>query len=112
MNEGERKETVGSEETLNRKEQKRLEAELRNRRYKATKEINEKIANIETEISDLEERTTELEKQMESPEFFDNPIAAGEKTRHYQALKDETEQKMEKWAELQEELQKILDSIS
>ncbi|KAB2907485.1 MAG: ABC-F family ATP-binding cassette domain-containing protein [Ignavibacteriaceae bacterium] len=112
VNEGERKETVGSEETLNRKEQKRLEAELRNRRYKATKEINEKIANIETEISDLEERTTELEKQMESPEFFDNPIAAGEKTRHYQALKDETEQKMEKWAELQEELQKILDSIS
>lgn len=95
----------------NRKDQKRLEAELRNKRYKATKEINDRIANLESEIEKLEEQIAGLETAMGQPDFFDDAIEAKKKTARYQQLKDTIEQKMERWAELQVELESILESI-
>lgn len=100
-----------AEAAANRKDQKRLEAELRNKRYKATKDVNDKIAKIEGEIADLEDQIASIEKEMEAPGFFDDPKAATAKTNQYQQLKSTLEKKMDIWAELQLELEQILEGI-
>ncbi|MBN8547589.1 MAG: ATP-binding cassette domain-containing protein [Ignavibacteria bacterium] len=98
---------------VNRKDQKRLEAELRNRRYKATKHINDKIEKIESEIASLEKKVQECEMEMEKPGFFDNAREAMQKTNQYQQLKEDIEKKTAKWEALQfelEEIEKAIDS--
>ncbi len=95
----------------NRKDQKRLEAELRNKRYKATKGINEKIEKLELEIESLEEGIAQLETAMGEPDFFDDAMEAKKKTDTYQKLKETLEQKMEDWEVLQTELEGILANL-
>ncbi len=95
----------------NRKDQKRLEAELRNKRYKATKEINDRIANLESEIEKLEEQIAGLETAMGQPDFFDDAIEAKKKTDSYQNLKETLEKKMDLWGEFQIELEGIISRI-
>ncbi len=100
-----------AEASANRKDQKRLEAELRNKRYKATKVINEKIAKVENEIAGLEEEIASIEKEMEAPGFFDDPEFSLTETARYQKLKSEIELQMEKWEGLQTELEDILANL-
>ena len=100
-----------AEASANRKDQKRLEAELRNKRYKATKMINEKIAKVENEIAGLEEEIASIEKEMEAPGFFDDPEFSLTETARYQKLKSEIELQMEKWEGLQTELEDILANL-
>lgn len=97
---------------VNRKDQKRIEAELRNKRYKATKHINDAITKIESEIATLEQKVVECELEMEKPGFFDNAREAMQKTNQYQQLKDDIEKKTSKWEALQLELEEILKTIS
>jgi len=97
--------------SANRKDQKRLEAELRNKRYKATKEINDRIATLEGEIEKLEEQIADLETAMGQADFFDDALEAKKKTDAYQKLKETLEKKMDLWGELQIELEGILESI-
>jgi len=106
--------SVKTDETsmVNRKDQKRLEAELRNRRYKATKHINDKIEKIESEIAALETKVQECEVEMEKPGFFDNAREAMQKTNQYQQLKEDIEKKTAKWEALQFELEEIEKAIS
>jgi len=106
--------SVKTEETttVNRKDQKRLEAELRNKRYKATKHINDKIEKIESEIAALEIKVQECEVEMEKPGFFDNAREAMQKTNQYQQLKEDIEKKTAKWEALQFELEEIEKAIS
>ncbi len=101
-----------AEAAANRKDQKRIEAELRNKRYKATKDINDKIAKLEGEIAELEDQIASIEKEMEAPGFFDDPKAATAKTNRYQELKSTLEKKMDLWAELQIDLEQIISNIS
>ncbi|MCA0388671.1 MAG: ABC-F family ATP-binding cassette domain-containing protein [Bacteroidetes bacterium] len=106
--------TIKTEDSasVNRKDQKRLEAELRNKRYKATKHINDKIEKIESEIASLEKKVQECEIEMEKPGFFDNAREAMQKTSQYQQLKEDIEKKTALWEELQIELEETLKTIS
>ena len=97
---------------VNRKDQKRIEAELRNKRYKATKHINDAITKIESEIATLEQKVVECELEMEKPGFFDNAPEAMQKTNQYQQLKDDIEKKTSKWEALQLELEEILKTVN
>ena len=106
--------TIKTEDSasVNRKDQKRLEAELRNKRYKATKHINDKIEKIESEIASLEKKVQECEIEMEKPGFFDNAREAMQKTSQYQQLKEDIEKKTALWEELQIELEEIEKTIN
>lgn len=101
-----------AEASTNRKDQKRLEAELRNKRYKATKHINDKIEKIESEIASLEKKVQECEIEMEKPGFFDNAREAMQKTSQYQQFKEDIEKKTALWEELQIELEEIEKTIN
>lgn len=56
--------------TVNRKEQKRLEAEQRQARSRKRQEIQKRIAALEKEIAELETQEKELTAELEKPETY------------------------------------------
>lgn len=63
----------GQDDGLSVKERKRIEAERRNARYAATKELRRKIGKIETRISDLEEAKSKCDEELADPEIYHHP---------------------------------------
>jgi len=56
--------------TVDRKEQKRIEAEQRQARSRKRQEIQKRIAALEKEISELEAKAKELTAELEKPETY------------------------------------------
>ena len=99
-------------ENFSRKDQKRIEAENRQKRYKATKDIVKKIEETEKKIGELENREKELEKLLADPEIYGNPKSAREKTLEFNKTKEELELKLSEWEKLSEELRIIEQKFS
>jgi ATP-binding cassette subfamily F protein 3 len=57
-------------ETIDRKEQKRMEAEQRQARSRKRQEIQKRIATLEKEIAELEAKEKELAAELEKPESY------------------------------------------
>ncbi len=93
--------------SINRKDQKRIEAELRQKRYKATKDLTSKISTLEVKIEKLEAKEKELEKLLADPDIYQNPQLTIETTQKYDKVKEELESGLAKWSKLSEELSKI-----
>lgn len=55
---------------LSRKEQKRIEAEKRNRRHAATKELKKEVDTLEKKVGWLESEKEELEAKLADPEIY------------------------------------------
>lgn len=90
-----------------RKDQKRIEAELRQKRYVATKEIKTKIEKLENEISKLELEKIEIENQLADPKIFSNPQIAKNTNSLYEKVKSDLENKYEIWSSLSNQLEEI-----
>ena len=90
-----------------RKEQKRLEAEARNRRYAATKDLKKKIEKTEQDIAKNEEVRTHCEDQLALPEIYGNPT----KMRDLQAQLAEANRKLSDlyaaWERAASEMEKV-----
>jgi len=91
-------------ESVNKKEQKRLEAEMRQKRYAATKTLVKQIELLESEIEKLETEKGELEKELALPETYADASLAKEKNRLYGQIKTDLEEKMDLWSKYSEEL--------
>ncbi|MDP4116730.1 MAG: ABC-F family ATP-binding cassette domain-containing protein [Bacteroidota bacterium] len=109
-------ETVGAElsskqvrqnEPSSKKDQKRIEAELRQKKYAATKHLVFKLKDVESRISDLEHDEKKLETEIFAPELYNNPQLAREKNTDYQNVKKCLEEAMEEWAVLSDEIAEI-----
>jgi len=59
--------------TMERKEQKRLEAEQRQARYRERKSQQQLVARLEKEIQELEARQAEIVAELETPETYEKP---------------------------------------
>lgn len=94
-----------------RKEQKRVEAELRQQKYSATKELITEIRTLENKISQLEVKKTTIEKELGEPSVFSNPILAREKNTEYSLTKQNLEELINRWTDLTVELEKIEQSF-
>ena len=79
---------IDKEKKKSREEQLRIKAE------------KERMAAIETRIAAAERDAAELENALADPETWKDAGSAAEKTRKYNALKDEIEQLYEEYAEL------------
>ena len=101
------KEAGSMKDTSNKKEQKRLEAELRQKKYNATKDLIKVIADIEKDIETLEEKKAAIEKELADPSTYSDAALAKEKNHSYSKIKIDIEEKMEKWSELSEKLTEI-----
>ncbi|MCU7490058.1 MAG: ABC-F family ATP-binding cassette domain-containing protein [Bacteroidota bacterium] len=98
--------------TGSRKDQKRLEAELRQKKYAATKDIVKEISALEVKIEALEEKRKQLESDLADPSVYSNSQMAKEKTSDYNSTKEGLEKCFEKWTELTEKLEEIENSFS
>jgi ATP-binding cassette subfamily F protein 3 len=92
------------DDALSRKEQKRIEAENRQKKYSATKELQRRILETEKRISELEEISKNLEIELTDPNIYSNPELTKETTRRFKEAKNELEKILLHWEELNEEL--------
>ncbi len=93
--------------TSSKKERKRLEAELRTEKYKATKELKEKISELEKTIDTLEEEKSRLENELGQEEIFSNPGLSKQKNNEYQQVKSKLETAYDEWTNATEELETV-----
>ncbi len=99
------------EKKNNRKETKRLEAELRQKRYKATKDIIAKIQKIESEISINEEKKANLEIELSLPDIYSNPTLIKQKRSDYETINNILEELYSSWTLNNEQLEEIEKSL-
>lgn len=99
-------------ENATRKDQKRLEAELRQKRYQATKGLVRDIEKLEAEISSLEKAESDLERQLADESIYSDSARTRSVTIDYNKVKENLNYKLAEWARLSEELQKIEEQFS
>ena len=99
-------------DTSNRKDQKRYEAELRQKKYNATRDLTSKIKNLEKSITILEKRDKELKDILADPAVFNDHEAAKEKTIEYNNLQKKLEQALNEWETLSKKLHEIEQHFS
>ncbi len=100
-------ETSVYNEAAARKNQKRIEAEQRQKKYTATKDLLKRIDALERRISELEEKEKRLEKELTLPETYSNPEIAREKNLEFQNAKKNLEQVLAEWEKASDELNRI-----
>jgi ATP-binding cassette subfamily F protein 3 len=98
---------AASRPSLDRKDQKRFEAEKRHVRSRARKEQQQRVRQLETEIAGLETRQAELTADLEKPETYEKSGAAMQTNRELtdvmeklQSLTTEWEQAAARLAEM------------
>ncbi|MDB5036098.1 MAG: glycosyl transferase family 2 [Chlorobi bacterium] len=93
------------------RERKRLEAEQRNRRYAATKDLKKKIAVIEAKIAELEKEKTTSTETMALPAAYSD----AEKTRTLQARIIQIDKLLvdqyESWGKIAAEIEKVESAL-
>jgi ATP-binding cassette subfamily F protein 3 len=94
----------GTESISNKKEQKRLEAEKRQAKYSATKDLVSEIALLEKKIEVLEEKKGNLENTLAKPETYNNPKKAFSLNKEFKTINEELSGVISKWENLSEEL--------
>jgi ATP-binding cassette, subfamily F, member 3 len=91
----------------NRKDQKRLEAEQRQQKHKATKDLVKEISKIENLISNYENEIKELENKLADPNIYSNGEIAKEITGNFNKAKSNLDSAFKKWEELNGQLLEI-----
>ena len=107
INNAEQKITIRSESVTTKKEQKRIEAEKRQTKYNATKDLISEIALLEKKIEDLEEKEKKIEVTLAKPETYNDPKKAFSSNEKCKIIKEELSGVTTKWEELSEELANI-----
>ena len=105
------KQTPKENGKVTRKEQKRIEAELRKKRYELTRDLKKNIETAEKALEENEAIKVRLEEELADPEIYNNSGMAKEKNLEYGKIKETLENLYENWAALQEELEEIEKSI-
>ncbi len=94
------------------KDRKRLEAELRQKKYIQTKDLRTALDKCEKEISKLGEIKMKLEAELSDPNIFSKPKIAKQKNIEYEETKKQLESHYEKWTELSHHIEEIEISFS
>ncbi|MFI5253677.1 MAG: ribosomal protection-like ABC-F family protein [Bacteroidota bacterium] len=92
---------------VSEKERKRLEAQERQKRYKKTKPVQDKIAAIEKLIAQLEQQKLECEALMGDPDFYKDSEKVKEITAKYKTTGNDLTNAYYKWGELTKELERM-----
>jgi ATP-binding cassette subfamily F protein 3 len=108
-------EDVGTDETVNsnkkegskRKDKKRIEAELRSKRYELTKNLKLEVESLEVSIEKMEKRKDRVESELVDENIFDKPDLLREKTAEYETLKSELSEAYKSWEEKSAALEEI-----
>ncbi|MBZ0179700.1 MAG: ABC-F family ATP-binding cassette domain-containing protein [Melioribacteraceae bacterium] len=96
---------------VNKKEQKRIEAEIRQKKFSATKELKQRIDFLEKEIEKLEDVKTKLESELLKESVYLNPVKLKDTNQHYTDTKTKLEKAISEWTEKSDELSEIEKSF-
>ena len=94
-------------DTINRKEQKRLEAEIRQQKHKATKDLTKEISKWEEKINAYENDIKNFESQLTNPNIYSEAVAAKETTSKFNRAKSDLDSAIKKREELNQKLHEI-----
>jgi ATP-binding cassette subfamily F protein 3 len=92
---------------VNRKEQRRIEAEQREIRSKVLKPLETEFAELETKIAEFEGAQATLTAQLSSEEVSNNPGKLREVTNAVDKLAKALEASYYRWGELSDEIEKV-----
>jgi ATP-binding cassette subfamily F protein 3 len=93
------------------KERKKIEAELRQKKYNVTKPLRKKIESVEKEIETYEGLKKDLENEMLMPDYFKNTERVKTVSKEYETSKEKLENLYLLWDKYNEELIEIESSI-
>jgi ATP-binding cassette subfamily F protein 3 len=94
-------------EPRSRREQKRIEAERRNRLYRQTRPLREALETAEHRIADNESRIRALEREMADPALYDDPDQVRRYAEEHAERKARLAGLYDTWAELAAEIEAI-----
>ncbi len=97
----------GPMERNQRRQRKLIEAELRNKHYRESARVRERIAEIEAELSHLEAQLKEAESQLADREHYENTARVIETIEEHRKLKESTRLLTEEWEILSEEAERM-----
>jgi len=89
------------------RQRKRIEGELRNRYYRKKAPTEKRIAEIEAELSDLENQARQLETLLSSPEHYRDGNWFLETYQKLGRLNDKIQALTEEWGRLSEALERL-----
>ena len=92
---------------MNRKEQRRIEAEQREIRSKVLKPLETKFTALEARIAELEAAQATLTAQLSSEEVGNNPGKLREVTNAVDKLAKSLEVSYSRWGALSEEIERL-----
>jgi ATP-binding cassette subfamily F protein 3 len=94
-------------DTSSRKEQKRMEAEKRQQRYKATKDLKERLAKLEKEIHKHEQELEKINAALINPDTYNNHTQIRELNEKYKVMKLSLDEKVKEWEKVSLSLEEI-----
>jgi len=104
IKEKEEKKDPGIKSITTKKDKKRIEAEKRQAKYNATRDLINEIAQLEKKIELLEEKKGSLENTLTNPETYNDPKKAFSLNKEFKTISEELSGVMSKWENLSEEL--------
>lgn len=108
---GDEKQPADKSPQGSRKELKRIEAEMRQKKFQLTKDIVKQIENLEEQIARLESNKNQIEEELSKEEIFSNPQLSKEKNLHYDKIKNQLDDFYSEWTHLNAELEEIEKSF-
>lgn len=93
------------------KEQKRAEADARNRAYRATKDIRKESDALEAELTRLQARHDELVQNMADPSFYSDQQRFDAALKEYQTIKQAMPELEQRWLESLESVEKLEQTL-
>jgi len=95
----------------NRKDQRRQEAELRNKRNKTLKPLESELETLETTIAELEQAQATLTGHLSTPEVSGDPDKLHQTSLAVQQVTEKLETVYSRWAELSDEIETLRDKL-
>lgn len=97
---------------LSRKEERRLEAQKRQRKYEQLKPLKKQIDPLEADIEQMELRKDEIEELMAESDFYNDEQQVKKISLEYEELKSRLEKVYAEWEELAMQMTKIEEEFS
>ena len=93
-------------------EQKRVEAEKRNRLHQQTKDLRARLKVVEKELSKAEAKVAELNRELAEPDAYDDAERVKELVAAHGVAKDRAAELFEEWMTLESRIEEISASVS
>ena len=103
--------TSNSDSKLSRKDQRKIDAELRQKRNSILKPLEVELVSLENEIAEIEEAQATLTKHMSTPEVSTDGEKMQEASIAYQNLSDKLEKTYSRWTEVSDSIEKFNEKI-